>query len=168
MLSESKVFGVFSEAKVSFSKEYWANILRAYPPENRIYLGKFNALFLILRINLQMLAQARLMRVETHPKLVLIEKRLENISNLLNDPAQRETLDNIIKTLYERINTAVTEGCSRSGDFWPEYDEEDDSQENTRFPRETQQPINPSDILNSTPNCSHHIDITPFKKYLRK
>ena len=119
MLSESKVFGVFSEDKVSFSKEYWANILRAYPAENRKYLGNFNALFLILRINLQMMAQVRLMRVETHPKLILIEKRLESISNLLNDPAQRETLDNLIKTLYERIETAVTEGCSGSGDSWP-------------------------------------------------
>ena len=87
MLSESKVFGVFSEDKVSFSKEYWAHILRAYPADNRKYLGKFNALFPILRINLQMLAQVRLMRVETHPKLVLIEKRLEHISNLLNNPA---------------------------------------------------------------------------------
>ena len=119
MLSESKVFGVFGEDKVSFSKEYWANILRAYPAENRKYLGNFNALFLILRINLQMMAQVRLMRVETHPKLILIEKRLESISNLLNDPAQRETLDNLIKTLYERIETAVTEGCSGSGDSWP-------------------------------------------------
>ena len=171
MLSQSKVFSVFSEDKVSFSKEYWANILRAYPAENRKYLGNFNALFFILRINLQMMAQVRLMRVETHPKLILIEKRLESISNLLNDPAQRETLDNLIKTLYERVETAVTEGCSGSGDSWPEYDEENDSQEDPRFPRESQQPISPSDILNSTPNnsnCSHHIDITSFKKYLRK
>ena len=171
MLSQSKVFSVFSEDKVSFSKEYWANILRAYPAENRKYLGNFNALFFILRINLQMMAQVRLMRVETHPKLILIEKRLESISNLLNDPAQRETLDNLIKTLYERVETAVAEGCSGSGDSWPEYDEENDSQEDPRVTRESQQPIRPSDILNSTPNnsnCSHHIDITPFKKYLRK
>ena len=66
-----------------------------------------------------MMAQVRLMRVETHPKLILIEKRLESFSNLLNDPAQGETLDNLIKTLYEKIETAVTEGCSGSGDSWP-------------------------------------------------
>ena len=97
MLSQSKVFSVFSEDKVSFSKEYWANILRAYPAGDRKYLGNFNALFFILRITLQMMAQVRLMRVKTHPKLILIERRLESISNLLNDPAPRETLDNIIK-----------------------------------------------------------------------
>ena len=66
-----------------------------------------------------MMAQVRLKRVETHPKLILIEKRLESISNLLNDPAQRETLDNLLKTLYERIDAAVTEGCSGSGYSWP-------------------------------------------------
>ena len=118
-----------------------------------------------------MMAQVRLMRVETHPKLILIERRLESISNLLSDPAPRETLDNVIKTLYEKVETAVTEGCSGSGDSWPEYDEENDSQEDPRVTRESQQSIRSSDILNSTPNnsnCSHHIDITPFKKYLRK
>ena len=120
MLSESKVFGVFSEDKVSFSKDYLALILRAFLAESRKYLGSFNVLFLILRINLQMMAlQVRLMRVKTHPKLILIKKRHESISNLLNDPAQRETLDNLIKTLYERIETAVTEGYSGSGDSWP-------------------------------------------------
>ena len=106
MLSESKVFGVFSEDKVSFSKDYLALILRAFLAESRKYLGKFNELFLILRI------------VETHPKLILIEKGLESFSNLLNDLAQGETLDNLIKTLYEKIETAVTEGCSGSGDSW--------------------------------------------------
>ena len=119
MLSESKVFGVFSEDKVSFSKDYLALILRAFLAESRKYLGSFNVLFLILRINLQMMAlQVRLMRVKTHPKLILIKKRHESISNLLNDPAQRETLDNLIKTLYEKIETAVTEGCSGSGYSW--------------------------------------------------
>merc|ERR1711895_386377 len=73
MLSQSEVFSVFGEDKVSFSKEYWANILRAYPAEDRTYLGNFNALFIILRTNLQFMAQVRLMRVETHPKLILIE-----------------------------------------------------------------------------------------------
>ena len=168
MLSESDAFSVFSEDKISFSKEYWAQILRAYPADNRKYLGKFNALFLILRTNLQVLAQLRLMRVQTQPKLVIIEERLEHISTLLNNPAQREPLENLIKTLHERVNTVVIDACSGSGDSWPDYDEEDDSQEDPRFPRETQQPTNPSDILNSTPNCSHHIDFTPFKKYLRK
>ena len=69
MLSQSKVFSVFSEDKVSFSKKYWANILRAYPAGDRTYLGNFNALFIILRFSLQTLAQVRLMRVETHPKV---------------------------------------------------------------------------------------------------
>ena len=138
MLSQSKVFSVFSEDKVSFSKEYWANILRAYPAGDRKYLGNFNALFFILRITLQMMAQVRLMRVETHPKLILIERRLESISNLLSDPAPRETLDNVIKTLYEKVETAVTEGCSGSGDSWPGYDEENDSYEDPRVTRESQ------------------------------
>ena len=170
MLSQSKVFSVFSEDKISFSKKYWANILRAYPAGDRKYCGNFYALFFILRLSLQTMAQVRLMRVETHPRLILIERRLESISNLLNDPALKETLDNVIKTLYEKVETAVAEGCSGSGDSWPEY-EEDDSHEDQRVTRDSEQLHEPVDILHSTanhPNCSHHIDITPFKKYLRK
>ena len=170
MLSQSKVFSVFSEDKISFSKKYWTNILRAYPAGDRKYLGNFNALFFILRLSLQTMAQVRLMRVETHPRLTLIERRLESILNLLKDPASKETLDNVIKTLYEKVETAVAEGCSGSGDSWPEY-EEDDSHEDQRVTRDSEQLHEPVDILHSTanhPNCSHHIDITPFKKYLRK
>ena len=170
MLSQSKVFSVFGEDKVSFSKEYWANILRAYPAEDRTYLGNFNALFIILRFSLQTLAQVRLMRVETHPRLTIIERKLESVLNKLKDPASKETQDNLIKTLYEKVQTAVADGCSGSGDNWPEY-EEDESHEDHRVTRETDQFHEPVDILHSTtnhPNCSHHIDITPFKKYLRK
>ena len=112
MLSQSKVFSVFSEDKISFSKKYWANILRAYQAGDRKYLGNFNALFFILRLSLQTLAQVRLMRVETHPRLTLIERRLESVLNLIKDPASKETLDNLIKSLYEKVQTAVTEGCS--------------------------------------------------------
>ena len=160
---------MFSEDKISFSKKYWANILRAYPAGDRKYLGNFNALFFILRLSLQTMAQVRLMRVETHPRLTLIERRLESILNLLKDPASKETLDNVIKTLYEKVETAVAEGCSGSGDSWPEY-EEDDSHEDQRVKRDSEQLHEPVDILHSTanhPNCSHHIDKTPFKKYPR-
>ena len=170
MLSQSEAFSVFGEDKVSFSKEYWANILRAYPAEDRTYLGNFNALFIILRFSLQTLAQVRLMRVETHPRLTVIERKLESVLNKLKDPASKETQDNLIKTLYEKVQTAVADGCSGSGDNWPEY-EEDESHEDHRVTRETDQFHEPVDILHSTtnhPNCSHHIDITPFKKYLRK
>ena len=72
MLSESSAFSVFSEDKISFFNEYWARILSAYPADDRHYLGKYNALFLMLRTNLQVLAQIRLMRVQTQPKLVAI------------------------------------------------------------------------------------------------
>ena len=163
MLSDSNAFGVFSEDKISFSKEYWAQILKAYLADDRHYLGKYNALFLILRTNLWVIAQLRLIRVQTQPKLVTIEERIENIFTLLNSPAQREPLENLIKTLHERVNNAVIDACSGSGDSWPDYGEEDDSQEDPRFPRAPQKPTNPSDILNSTPYCSHHIDFTLFK-----
>ena len=83
MLSHSEAFSVFGEDKVSFSKEYWSNILRAYPAEDRTYLGKFNALFIILRFSLQTLAQVRLMRVETHPRLTNIEKKLDSVLSKL-------------------------------------------------------------------------------------
>ena len=109
MLSQSEAFSVFGEDKVSFSKEYWANILRAYPAEDRTYLGNFNALFIILRFSLQTLAQVRLMRVETHPRLTVIEKKLESVLNKLKDPASKETQDNLIKTLYEKVQIAVAD-----------------------------------------------------------
>ena len=47
------------------------------------------------------------MRVETHPRLTVIERRLESVLNLLKDPASKETIDNLIKTLYEKVQTAV-------------------------------------------------------------
>ena len=107
------------------------------------------------------------MRVQIQPKLVTIEERIENIFALLNSPAQRKPLENLIKTLHERINTAVIDACSGSGDSWPEYGEEENGQEDPRFPRNSQKPTNSSEILNSTPNCPNHIDFTPFKKFIR-
>ena len=52
------------------------------------------------------------MRVQTQPKLVAIEERIENIFTLLNSPAQREPLENLIKTLHERVNNTVIDACS--------------------------------------------------------
>ena len=170
MLSHSETFSVFGEDKISFSKEYWSNILRAYPAEDRTYLGKLNALFIIIKFSLQTLAQVRLMRVETHPRLTNIEEKLDSVLSKLKGPASQGTQDNLIRTLYEKVQSAVADGCSGSGDNWPEY-EDDENHDDQRVTRETIQLHEPGDILHSTvnhPNCSHHIDITPFKKYLRK
>ena len=87
MLSQSETFSVFGEDKISFSKGYWSNILRAYPAEDRTYLGKLNALFIIIKFSLHTLAQARLMRVETHHRLNDIEEKLDNVLSKVEGPA---------------------------------------------------------------------------------
>ena len=48
------------------------------------------------------------------------------------------------------------------------YTEEDGGLDDPRISRAPEKLVNPSEILNSTPNCPNHIDFTPFKKYLRK
>ena len=108
--------------------------MRAYPAGDRKYLGNSNALFFILRLSLQTLAQVRLMRVETHPRLTVIERKLESVLNKLKDPASKETQDNLIKTLYEKVQIAVADGCSGSGDNWSEYEAEE-SHEDHRVTR---------------------------------
>ena len=167
MLSNSDIFSVFGEDKTSFSKGYWTNILRAYPAEDRTYLGKLNALFIIIKFSLHTLAQARLMRVETHHRLNDIEEKLDDLLSKVEGPALQGLQEKLIKTLYDTVQSAVADGCSGSGDNIEEYEEEDSVD---RVTRETVQLTEP-EILHSTANhqkCSHHVDITPIKRYLRK
>ena len=167
MLSNSDIFSVFSEDKTSFSKGYWTNILRAYPAEDRTYLGKLNALFIIIKFSLHTLAQARLMRVETHHRLNDIEGKLDDLLSKVEGPALQRLQEKLIKTLYDTVQSAMADGCSGSGDNIEEYEEEDSVD---RVTRETVQ-LNEPEILHSTANhqkCSHHVDITPIKRYLRK
>ena len=83
---------IFSEDKISFYKDYWTQILKAYPANDRTYQGEHNALFLTLRTSFQILAQLRLMRTQVQPKLGTLEERIENIHTLLNSLAQKEPL----------------------------------------------------------------------------
>ena len=108
------------------------------------------------------------MGVQTQPKLVNIEEIIENIFTLLNSPAQREPLETLINSLHEKFNNALLDACTGSGDSYPleDYNEEDGGLDDPRIPRAPEKPVNPSEILNSTPNCPNHIDFTPFKKIL--
>ena len=74
MIGTSDAFSIFNDDKVSFNKGYWKKLLKAYPQDDRSYLGKENAIFLILRNALQGLAQVRLIRTHVSPKLVPLSR----------------------------------------------------------------------------------------------
>ena len=46
MLGDLDAFAIFDEDKISFHKDNWKQLLKAYPADNRTYLGQENALFL--------------------------------------------------------------------------------------------------------------------------
>ena len=62
MLGDLDAFSLFDDDKFSFHNDYWKQLFKVYPEDDRSYLGQENALFLILRIGLQILAQVRIMR----------------------------------------------------------------------------------------------------------
>ena len=106
MLADTDAFAIFSEDKISFHKDHWKQILKAYPANDRTYLGEQNALFLILRTSFQILAQLILMRTQVHPKLGTLEEKIENIHTLLNNPTHKEHLVTLINSLHDKFNNA--------------------------------------------------------------
>ena len=54
-LSEFKSLDQYPEDKINFSKQYWIDMLKIYGPNNRQFLGKDTALFLLLKLTLETL-----------------------------------------------------------------------------------------------------------------
>ena len=77
-----------------------------YPHADGSYLGKENALFLILRTALQGLAQVRLLRTNISPKLVAFEHKLENIHTTLNNQVHRDSLLALVNEIHTKLDDA--------------------------------------------------------------
>ena len=99
-------FSVFDDDKVNFNKDYWRRLLKVYSETNRRYLSKEDALFLILRLTLQVLAQIRLVRTIMSSTFVEFEQKLNEIH------ANQIRSDN----LFELVNE-VHEKLDREGRF---------------------------------------------------
>ena len=106
MIGDSDAFSIFDDDKVSFNKGYWKKLLKAYPQDDRSYLGKENVLLLILRNALQGLAQVRLIRTHVSPKLVTLEQKLENIHTTLDNQMHRESLLALVNDIHTKFDDA--------------------------------------------------------------
>ena len=106
ILGDLDASSIFEDDKVTFNKDYWKKLLKAYPEDDRSYLGKENALFLILRTGLQVLAQVRLMRTQVSPKLVKLEQKLENIHSSLDNQIHRENLLALTNNIHTKLDNA--------------------------------------------------------------
>ena len=157
-------------------------MLKAYPQADRSYLGKENALFLILRTALQGLAQVRLLRTNISPKLVTLEQKLENIDATLNNQVHRESLLALINEIHTKLydaedfrilasnenqarHTSIINACQGSRHSNPFEEDDEDLELGGNLSTHPQRPINQNKIVTTTP-CAK-IDFGPFRKYLR-
>ena len=96
-LSGLETMGQFPGDKIDFSREYWSNMLKIYDANNRNFLGTDTALFLILKISLQALAQTRLLRVETTSAVLSLREQINSIQTNLENSSHRDELMTAIK-----------------------------------------------------------------------
>ena len=80
--------------------------MKIYGPNNRKFLGKDTALFFILRLTLQNLAQTRLLRVSSASTFTNIQNKLDTIVFSVESPAHSNQILNAIKRTHGRLETA--------------------------------------------------------------
>ena len=91
---------------IDFSRQYWGNLLKIYGATDRSFLGTDTALFLVLKISLQNLAQTRLFRVKTTSTLLNLEEAITSIQTNLENPSHREQLMTAIKRTHSMLSSA--------------------------------------------------------------
>ena len=75
---------------IDFSRKYWRNMLKIYSATDRSFLGTDTALFLLIKISLQNLAQTRLFRIKTTSTLLSLEEKLNLIQIGVENPSHRD------------------------------------------------------------------------------
>ena len=91
--------------------------MKIYGSKNRQFLGTDNALFLILRLTLQNLAQTRLLRVSAASTFANIENKLDTISFSVDSPADRNQILNSIKRTHDMLDSAQKHRIKTMSDY---------------------------------------------------
>ena len=91
---------------IDFSNKYWSNMLKIYSDTDRTFLGTDTALYLLLKISLQNLAQTRLFRIKATSTLLSLEEKINLIQVGPENSSHRNQLMNAIKRVQAMLSTA--------------------------------------------------------------
>ena len=92
-------------------------MLKMYGSRNRKFLGTDTALFLILKITLQNLAQTRLLRVKSTSTFLNLEERINTIQSNVESPSHKNQLMAAIKRTHTMLNSAQKERVKSTKDY---------------------------------------------------
>ena len=105
-LSGLETMSQYPGDNIDFSRKYWSDMLRIYSATDRSFLGTDTALFLVLKISLQNLAQTRLFRIKTTSTLLSLEEKLNSIQTKVGNPSHRDQLMTAIKRTHSMLSNA--------------------------------------------------------------
>ena len=108
-LSETETMSLYPGDEIGFSSQYWSNLLKIYSDTDRTFLGTDTALFLLLKISLQNLAQTRLFRIKTTTTLLSLEQKINLIQVGPENSSHRNQLMNAIKRVQAMLSTAQSD-----------------------------------------------------------
>ncbi len=108
-LSGLETMSQYPGDNIDFSRKYWSEMLKVYSASDRSFLGTDTALFLVLKISLQNLAQTRLFRIKTTSTLLDLEEKLNLIQTVVGNPSHRDQLMNAIKRTQAMLSNAQKE-----------------------------------------------------------
>ena len=108
-LSGAETMSLYPGDEIGFSSKYWSNLLKIYSDTDRTLLGTDTALFLLLKISLQNLAQTRLFRIKTTTTLLSLEQKINLIQVGPENSSHRNQLMNAIKRVQAMLNTAQSD-----------------------------------------------------------
>ena len=108
-LSETETMSLYPGDEIGFSSQYWSNLLKIYSDTDRTLLGTDTALFLLLKISLQNLAQTRLFRIKTTTTLLSLEQKINLIQVGPENSSHRNQLMNAIKRVQAMLSTAQSD-----------------------------------------------------------
>ena len=81
-------------------------MLKMYSASNRNFLGTDTALFFILKITLQNLAQTRLLRIKSTSTFSSLEERISSIQTSVERPSHKHQLMAAIRKTHSLLNLA--------------------------------------------------------------
>ena len=144
-LSDVKSLDQYPEDEINFSKQYWIDMLKIYGPNNRQFLGRDTALFLLLKLTLQNLAQTRLLRVSSTTTFSNIQNKLDTLSFSVDSPAHKNQVLAAIKRTHTMLDTAQKHRIKSMKDYGIKHStliEACSSNSNSQNPQGTSSNIN--------------------------